>query len=137
MRRGRAPTQLTEHGSEIWVVAEPRLDSFPLANSLVSTLDLQSAVAAIDHISTNEIAYERTKAEQLRSPTLNQTRSVSDVVQEAIQHGASHITTRRLLEQIGATRSEDQAQLDRLRPHAERVGGLWILNSMIAGHSVR
>lgn len=130
MRRGRAPTPLTERGSGIWVVAEPRLASFPLANSLVSTLDLQSAVEAMDRLSVNEIAYERTKAAQLLSSTPSPGRSVSATIEDAIRNGASHITSRRLLEQLGVPRSADQFQLDALASQAKRVAGLWILNSM-------
>jgi len=136
MRRGRAPIPLTKRGSEIWIAEEPRLGSFPVAASLVSSPDLQSAVDAIDHLPANEIAYERAKAEHLLSPTLSSSHSLLETAEEAIRNGASHITSRRLLEQLGVARSADKAILDDLRSHAERVAGLWDLKSLVAGERV-
>lgn len=135
MRRGKAPTPLTQHGCEVWIVPEPRLDSFPLARSLVTTRDLESAVNAIDHLTVNEIEFERAKAAQLLSPTLSTSLSLTEALQEAIRNGASHITSRRLLEQLGVASSADQATLDNLRSHAERVGGLWDVHSLVTSPS--
>lgn len=127
MRRGRQPTALTAHGCEVWIAEHPRLQDFPLAAAVAPSLDLDEAIAAIEQLAVNEIAYERRKAAQLDSTPRQEPRPIHQVVAQALRSGATHITTRRLLEQTGLSATPDAAVLDTLDSPSGRIGGLWEL----------
>lgn len=129
MRRGSHPTPLTERTREVWLARNPALEDFPLALALAGTKSLRGAVDVIEGLSVNEIAYEQAKAVQLSSPERRRRRSVEEIVRRAVSNGASHITTRRLMEQANLDPTAATETLRKLEVSGRRVGGLWELDS--------
>lgn len=129
MRRGRRPTPLTEHSCDVWMIEAPRLPDFPLADAVAGTHDLGEAVNAIERHAVNEIAYERAKAASSSSPA-EMSRTARQVATAAINNGATHVTSRRLMEQMGVDHSDEQQLMRQLTTPASRVAGLWHLEAL-------
>lgn len=128
MRRGSQPTPLTAQGSEVWVLKTPQLVDFPLARGIATSGSLAQAVDVIGKLAVNEIEYERAKARQVADRSGGPgIRPLEQVVIEALEAGATHITTRRLLEHTGVRSREDIPDLPGFPGAMTRVGGLWRL----------
>lgn len=125
MRRGGPPTPLTGNASRVWLISEPDLDSLPIAKALASTTRLEEARAIVDRLAVDEIAYEEAKASE---PVWANSRA-RDIAQ-ALASGATHVTTRRLLELTAERPENEQDFLERLAATRLRVGGLWPIESL-------
>lgn len=127
MRRGQRPTPLTEHGRDVLLVERPRLEDFPLAIALAPTASLPESLEVIERMAVNEIAYETDRAAHLRARGRRAPVPIQQIAETARKNGATHITTRRLVEQADLTLPPDDASLRQFELYARRVGGLWEL----------
>ncbi|MFC7595777.1 DUF1152 domain-containing protein [Terrabacter sp. GCM10028922] len=135
MRRGRRPTPLTEIGAEVWLIKTPRLEDFPLALAVAHTEHLDQARRILATLAVDEIAYEEDKAGRLRATVEAHPKHVSTIAAEAIGKGATHITTRRLLEQLNVAALDDDPVRGQLAASSSRFAGLWDLVGLDSARS--
>ncbi|NYI75584.1 DUF1152 domain-containing protein [Nocardioides panzhihuensis] len=125
MRRGHAPVPVTEESAAVWLVEDLDPHDFPLARALRDTRSLGSAESIIRTIAVDELDYERRRARQRREeqpPPL----AAAELARAGLARGASHITTRRLLDATsGDVPSYESARFEGL--------GLWALDAMARG----
>ncbi len=129
MRRGRSATPLTEHGRELWVCDSPRIQDFLLAHAVAGSASLDEAVIVVEELAVNEIAFERNKAARL-SASPPRPLSLEEITTAGMRNGATHITTRRLLEQLNADPIATDPKLEALDLSEQRTGGLWELSQL-------
>ena len=133
MRRGKHPTPLTETSATIWLVA-PNLQDFPLADAIAQTTRLDEARRLLAALAVDEIAYEEEKAARMSTPAPNTQKHISTIAREARLKGATHITTRRLLEQLNLDAPKHDPAL-RLLAQSRSPSGLWDLRTLSSNGS--
>jgi hypothetical protein len=121
MRRGGPPVAMDASSAEIWTVKQPEPQLFPIARALMQTTSLANAEDIVCRIAVNELDYERARAGRHNAPEKPITiRAFADASRAA---GATHATTRRLLEATGTDPSSfSGARVDGL--------GLWALDHL-------
>lgn len=128
MRRGKRPTPLTETSAKIWLVT-PHLQDFPLARAVAQTARLEEARRLLAALAVDEIAYEEDKAARLNPAPQNAAKRISTIARTAVSRGATHITTRRLLEQLSLGAEDGDPALEHLT-QSRSPSGLWDLRSL-------
>jgi len=123
MRRGIAPVTMDASSAEVWTVLHPEPQAFPIARALLPTTSLAAAEDVVRRVAVNELDYERRQTDRRHAAQPTTLAAFVDASREA---GATHATTRRILE--GA-----HADLSDLAP-AARVDslGLWALDRLTA-----
>lgn len=125
MRRGRIPVPVTEESAAVWSVEGLEPHDLPLAEALLDTRTLGSAETIIRGITVDELDDERRRARERREVP-PRTVAAADVANAGLARGASHITTRRLLETTsGDVPSYEAARFEGL--------GLWALDALARG----
>lgn len=124
MRRGHTPVPVTEDSAAVWLLEDLEARDFPLAQALMDTHSLGGAESIMRSIAVDELDYERRRAKQReeQAPTI----VAADLARAGLARGASHITTRRLLEATsGDVPSYEAARFEGL--------GLWALDALARG----
>lgn len=98
MRRGRAPVQVTDRTPQVWAVPHPSFEAFPLPRRLQPTTNLSEAEHCMREASVDEIDFERRVAAD--GPRDRHRKSLHDVISDMATVGATHITGRRLSENV-------------------------------------
>lgn len=126
MRRGQTPVPVTELSATVWFLDVVERHDFPLAEALIDTRSLGSAETIIRGMTTvDELDYERRRARERREIP-SRTVTAADIAKAGLARGASHITTRRLLEATsGDVPSYETARFEGL--------GLWALDALARG----
>ncbi|MFD7075994.1 DUF1152 domain-containing protein [Nocardioides sp. NPDC059952] len=125
MRRGQTPVPVSEASATVWRLDVVQTHDFPLAEALIETRSLGSAETIIRGITVDELDYERRRARERREIP-PRTVTAADIANASLARGASHITTRRLLEATsGDVPSYESARFDGL--------GLWALEALARG----
>ena len=83
----------------------------------------------VEELAVNEIAFERNKAARL-SASPPRPLSLEEITTAGMRNGATHITTRRLLEQLNADPIATDPKLEALDLSEQRTGGLWELSQL-------
>ena len=125
MRRGQTPVPVSDASATVWRLDAVVTYDFPLAEALINTRSLGSAETIIRGITVDELDYERRRARERREIP-SRTVTAADIATASLARGASHITTRRLLEATsGDVPSYETARFDGL--------GLWALDALARG----
>jgi hypothetical protein len=123
MRRGRVPVPVTDMTPGLWIAFVSSWANIPLASALRKSESLPSAERTIRSAAVNEIDFERIVAEG--SGPLHPCQSLTGVILEMESVGATHITTRRLSESLGAR------AFDVVAAHGKPVAsGLWSVDEL-------
>lgn len=122
MRRGSNLVPITQRTPEVWAVHGPTLEAFPLAQVLQGAKTLSQVEASMRRAAINEIDFERKIAggHRIGRPLTSLPRVISDMKAA----GATHITSRRLAEAVGAR------ELDQAVVLVQEPGGLWSLDAL-------
>lgn len=122
MRRGRDPVPVTDRTPQVWAVSHPAFASFPLARLLQETTTLAEAEDLMRAKAVNEIDFE------LQIATSNTERrpfsTVSQLISDMQDVGATHITSRRLSETVGAKVSTHASS-------GHSMPGLWSMDNLV------
>jgi len=122
MRRGGPPVPMDAASAEVWIIEHPAPHAFPIARALMSTASLSHAEEVVRRVAISELDYERERANQ-RYPAEPITLAAFAEASRAL--GATHATTRRILEATHADPSD--------WPNARVNGlGLWALDGLTA-----
>lgn len=125
MRRGHAPVPVSDESATVWLVEDLDAGDFPLAQALKDTHSLGSAETIIRTLAVDELDYERRRARQRREDP-PPAATAADLARAGLARGASHITTRRLLDATSwDVPSYESARFEGL--------GLWALDALARG----
>lgn len=124
MRRGHTPVPITDRTTEVWVIRNPFLGSFPMAHALQEARSLADAEERMRAAAVNEIDFERKIAEQPRRPQGPDT--LSRLLRDMRAIGATHITDRRLTESLGRQSAAAVAAASK-----HKGGELWSLDELV------